>query len=468
MHKDRNKIVFSVIFLLLLAYGWQVIAKREADVWRVIGKVPSAIVRDTIDTPTYYIIRQTHEPFFRSDDLQNFTSRIIKRWHRSVDSRNFVFYPDTSLRFNREEALTREIFEAQLSSVTARFGAEYKLVGFPDRIEISFASPQRRYLYFLTWYENAPAIRSGNIEYGLGEFYISNFGLDKVVMERKRRVSNGYNEIFYLNYVGDKDPNLQDWRVQDFNLLSSYQQPEWIRHEYVGYKNPDPRSIVLLINHPDRKVRRLLYNCLNVSEFRSAFIPSRKEFHDIATVLPVGIPGAKAGLPEQSCSAADSGMAGEILLINQRSDNDETLPAYLGDLRRRTGLRIKAKKMKYDETAALINGRLRKPFSYNLFQIILDTFRPDHKAFFEFTCGEKSALDYRPKETEELFSGLLNTEEPDARVRIATELAAKLGSEAMLLPLYQTYSYIYYPKKIKNLAMGSSFTQYPEIAEFRW
>lgn len=463
-----NKIIFSVVLFSLIVFGRVAIGKKEADVWRVVGKVPVSIVRDMIDTPTYYIIRQTHEPFFRSDDLQNFTSRIIKRWHRSVDSRNFVFYPDTSLRFNREEPLTREIFESQLSSVTARFGVEYKLVGFQDRVEVSFPSPQLRYLYFLTWYENAPAIRSGDIEYGLGEFFVSHYGADKVVMERKRKVSNGYNRIIYLNYTGDKDPNLQDRRVQDFNTLSLFQQPEWLRNEYAGYKNPDPRSIALLINHPNRKVRRMLYNCLDVSSFRKAFVPKRKEFYDIATVLPVGIPGAKAGLPEQTCRATGAATAGELVLINQRSDNAETLPTYLEDLRRKTGLKIKTKKMNYEELVALINDRRRKPFSYNLYQVTLDTFRPDYNVFFEYSSGEKSVLDYRPKEAEELFSALLSKEEPEAKVRIAKELAEKLASEYMVLPLYQTHTYIYYPKKIKNLAVGSSFTQYPEIAEFRW
>lgn len=115
-----------------------------------------------------------------------------------------------------------------------------------------------------------------------------------------------------------------------------------------------------------------------------------------------------------------------------------------------------------------MNDRRRKPFSYNLFQIMLDTFRPDHNVFFEDICGEKSTLDYRPQKAEELFSDLLRAEKPDSRMRIAKELAAVVASEGMLLPLYQTYSYIYYPKKIKNLSVGSSFTQYPEIAEFRW
>lgn len=345
MPKKRDKIIFTAVLISLLACGWFLTAKKEEDVWRVVGKVPAAILRDSIDTPTYYIIRQTHEPFFRSDDLQNFTSRIIRKWNRSVDNRKFIFYPDTSLRFNREEALTRETFESQLSSVTARFGAEYELAGFQDRVEVTFSSPQSQYLYFLTWYENAPAVKKGNIEYGLGEFYISYFGADKVVMERKHPVSNGYNKIVYLDYTGDKDPNLLDRRVQDFNLLSSYQQPEWIRTEYAGYKNPDPRAIVLLINHPDREARRMIYNCLDIPGFRSAFIPSRKEFHDIASVLPVGIPGGVAGLPEQSCRAAAARSAGEIVLINQRSDNGETLPVYLENIRLHTGLDIKTRKM---------------------------------------------------------------------------------------------------------------------------
>lgn len=437
-------------------------------VWRVVGMVPPAIVRETIDTPTYYIIRQTHEPFLRFEDLQNYTSRVLKDWRRSADYRRFIFYPDTSLKFNAKDQLTKEIFEEQLSSVTARFGRDFKLTSTPDSVTVEFQSPQKQYLYFLTWYENAPAIRRGGMEYGLGEFYFTEYTPDKIVMRRKRKVSNGYNQIEFLNYTGEGDPKLQDRRIQDFNLLSAEQQPKWIRDEYAGFKNPDPRSVVLLINHPDRKVRELLYNCVDVKSFRGAFFGKTREFHDIATVLPAGIPGAKTGLPSQDCRRIKMRYDKPVSLINLRGDNFDTLPPFLAGLERETGVRITENRMEYRDLVKILNDPGREPYWYNLFQIYLDTFRPDYKVFFEYTSGEKTFLGFRSQEPEKLFERLLKADDFQAQTDTAKKLSDILGVEAMVLPLFQTYSTAYYPADVKNIVVGTGFRQYPEIADFRW
>lgn len=450
------------------AAGIAVFSGRGEKVWRVLGMVPPAIVRETIDTPTYYIIRQTHEPFLRFEDLQNYTSRVLRDWRRSADYRRFVFYPDTSLKFNDKDRLTNEIFEEQLSSVTVRFGHDFQLTSAPDSVTIEFQAPQKQYLYFLTWYENAPAIKRGGMEYGLGEFYFTEYSPEKIVMERKRKVRNGYDRIEFLNYTGEDDPKLQDRRIQDFNLLSAEQQPEWIRKEYTGFRNPDPRSVVLLINHPDRKVREFLYNCVDVGRFRGAFFGKTREFYDIATVLPAGIPGAKPGLPTQDCRRAKERYTKTVSLINLRSDNSDTLPTFLSELESESGARIAEKRMEYRDLVKILNDPGRKPYWYNLFQIYLDTFRPDYKVFFEYTSGPKTFLGFRSREAEELFQKLLKADDFPAQTAIAEKLAEVLGRESMVLPLFQTYSTVYYPPGIKNITVGTGFRQYPEIADFVW
>lgn len=469
MCRDKYKKISAVaLFFAGLPALLFFLRSGEDRVWRVVGMVPPSIIRETIDTPTYYIIRQTHEPFLRFEDLQNYTSKILLDWRRSADYRKFVFYPDLTLKFNKDERLTKEIFYEQLSSVTARFGADFKLYSASDSVTVEFPAPQRQYLYFLTWYENAPAIRRGNFEYGLGAFYISSYSQDKIVMERKRKVRNGYNRVEFLNYLGDKDPNLQDRRIQDFNLLSAEQQPEWIKAAYLGVKNPDPRSVVLLINHPDREVRKRLYNCIDVRKFRGAFFGKTKEFYDIATVLPVGIPGARAGLPRQECARGAGPVPGNISLINLRSDNADTLPEFIRNLKRDTGINIVENRMEYKDLVQLLNDPKHDPYWYNIFQIYLDTFRPDYKVFFEYTSGKKTFLGLRSSAAEELFSSLLKAEDFWSQTDIAEKLAEKIGQEGLVLPLCQTYSTVYYPNKIKNILIGNGFRQYPEVADLRW
>lgn len=471
MHWNNNKIIL-IVFSLFAFVGLSILKQNGKDgVWRVIGEIPPSINREKgIDTSTYYIIKQTHEPLFRCDDLQNYTSKILSSWSRSVDYKKFTFCPGTSLKFNKTKYLTRALFDEYLSSITIRYGAEFKLSRAADCDTVEFKIPQKKYLYFLTWYENAPAVKLDGIEYGLGEFYVLSYSEDIIIFDRKKHVKNGYNKIIYYKYAGENDPNLQNEKIQDFNLLSSFQQPEWIKKEYVGIKSPDPRTIVLLINHPDKRIRKKLYNCIDVQKFRKAFVVKRKEFYDVKTVLPVGISGAKSGLPEQFCDSGGHKLKDteDITLINQRDDNNTALTEYVDNLHKQTGIKIVVKKIGYQELVKLLKNAKRKPFSYVLLQIVLDTFRPDHKVFFEYTSGSRSFLDTHVPETEKLFSELLKAEEFDAQRKIAEDLADKLGQEALVLPLYQTYSIIYYPKGIKNMILGKSFTQYPDVADLRW
>jgi len=469
MHWNNHKIIIATALAFVIAIAVYVSRRDHNDVWQVVGELPSTISREKgIDTATYYLIRQTHEPLFRCDDLQNYSSRILKRWKRSIDYKTYYFYPDTTQSFTKDVPFTEEYFDCYISSTVAAYGRGGRVSRFAGGVQVAFDFPQKQFLYYLTWHENAPAIKAGKFEYGLGPFTVSQYNDDQMVLDRKERVRNGYNRIIYHNYQGEKDSNLQNRKIQDFNLLSPFEQPEWIKIEYLGVKNPDPRTIVLLINHPDRDLRRRLHDCLDVDGFRRAFIVKRKEFHDVGTILPVGIPGGKGGLPLQSCTGIGTSGKANVVLINQRDDNDNELLAYLKGIRTRAGVSISVRKMGYTELVSFLKDSKRKPFSYNLLQVVLDTFRPDQKVFFEYTAGEKSFLDVKARSVEKLYAEFLRADDAELKKSISEQLAEELNSEGLVLPLYQTYSTIYYPKSIRNILFGNSFSQYPEVAELRW
>lgn len=469
MRWTNHKVIIAAVLTCIVGVAVYTSHQSQNDIWQVVGELPTTISREKgIDTSTYYLIRQTHEPLFRCDDLQNYSSRILKRWERSIDYKKYYFYPDTTLKFNKDLPFTEEYFDCYMSSTVAAYGRGGRVSRITGGIQVVFDLPQRQFLYYLTWHENAPAIKAGKFEYGLGPFIVTQYNNEQMVLNRKEYVRNGYNKIIYHNYRGERDANLQNREIQDFNLLSTFEQPEWIKKEYLGVKNPDPRTIVLLINHPDINIRRRLHDCLDVDGFRRAFIVKRKEFHDVSTILPVGIPGGKGGLPQQTCTGNRPGLKANIVLINQRDDNDNELLGYLKKISHRAGIPISVKKMGYAELVSFLKDSKRKPFSYNLLQIVLDTFRPDQKVFFEYTAGEKSFLDIKPKSVEKLYAELLQADDAGAKKDISKQLAEELNSEGLVLPLYQTYSTIYYPKNIRNMTFGNSFSQYPEVADFRW
>lgn len=463
----RNNYKIAAVAIFFVAAGF-LLFRGGNDIWGVLGSIPPPIdTRKTIDTSTYYIVRQTHEPLFRADDLQNYSSKILKNWSRTADYREFLFFPKLNLRFGPHEALTPSSFYDYIGSITEKYGVPFRAERLESGVKVIFDLPQKRYLYFLTWYENAPSLRKDNFEFGLGEFYPVLHDKSRVVLKRKARIANGYNTIVFHAYNGGEDINLENRDMQDFNLLSSFQQPSWIKEEYAGIKFPDPRTIVLLINHPDEKVRRSLYGCLDVEGVRKALVPQRSEFYDVKTVLPMGIPGAKSGLPEQVCKKIGTPPDRPLIFVNQLQGNDSTLREYLRGFTERSGLPIAVRRFSYQELSSLLKAPDRPKFAYNVLLMILDTFRPDHKVFFEYTSGTKSFLDFSVPETERLFGRLLIAEDPEAQSEVAGALAGSLSERALALPLYQTYSTLYYPKYIKNVSVGNSFSQYPEIAEFR-
>ncbi len=336
----------------------------------MIGGIPPSMDRSNgISTPLYYLLKQTHEPLFRCDDLENYTSRVLKKWNRSLDYKEFIFYPDTSLKFNKKVFFTKEFFNKYINSITTQYNSKFQITYTAESVRIRFDKSQKRYLYFLTWHENAPAIKETNIEYGLGAFEIDVYSKEKIVMSRKEYVRNGFNKIVYYKYKGESDSNLENQKIQDFNLLSSFQQPEWIKKKYIGVQIPEPRTIVLLINHPDKRVRENLYNCIDVQKFRRAFVPQRKEFYDVKTVLPMGIPGAKAGLPRQICSKGKIKKHKEIIFLNQRKDNKESLKEYFDELGEEKSLKINIKNISMNALSKLLKNHKKNPFSYNLLEI---------------------------------------------------------------------------------------------------
>lgn len=64
----------------------------------------------------------------------------------------------------------------------------------------------------------------------------------------------------------------------------------------------------------------------------------------------------------------------------------------------------------------------------------------------------------KTEETEESMDMLLS---------LVDQLNTELAAAAVVLPLYQVVRTFYYPKHIKNLVVGRSFLEYPEIAALR-
>lgn len=447
-------------------------ARPGADEWGVlIGALPKSVhLKNASDTPTFYIVRQTHEPLFRQDDGQNYSSRLLKRWSRSPRSMEYVLCPSEGISFDKTEPFTPERFFLYLSSVTAVYDPTGRVELRDGCAGVRFASPRPGYLDFLARYENAPSIETGkNAEAGLGRFYVESLNADRIVLKRKEYAANGYNRIVLHEYKGPGDPLLESRNISDFNKLSDFQQPGWIRREYAGFNNIEMRVSALAINIADVKVRDAVYNCMETEKFRRAYLPDKSNFLDVRQVLPLGISGGAAGKPSQACTPARRRVLNgkTIVLANPYKTNQKQLSDFSDWLLRETGLRLIVKN--YDPrnlVSELKDPRRSKTF--DLLVMVADTVRPEYAPFFEYYLGPESALDRASRELKEGYQSLLAADGLGQKREIAVDLADRLEKGAWVLPICQTSSRLHYPGRIKNIEVGRGFSEYPEVADLRW
>ncbi len=467
----RLRLITAVFaFLIILCSPYPGRAALKSDVWGVlvVSNPDKIVLEKEGETVVSYILRQTHEPLFRKADGQNFSSRILKKWSRNLNNTEFAFCPDTGLKFDGSASFSLDFFYSYISSVTAEYSRDFSMGKGNGCAVIRFPVVKKGYLDFLTRYDKAPSVNpDGNIARGLGPFFVSDLTDKKVELRRKITVSGGYNRIVFYAYSA-ADDELKNSGISDYNKLSSSMQPNWLSRDFQGFWNIELLSAGLAINHPDKRVRGMLFNCIDVKAFREAFAPvTRKQFFDIQTVLPIGVPGAQAGKIDQRCEAYRNVKAEDLVLVNSKTNNLATLAKFTDDFYRKTGVRIKVRNFPPNQiNPMLYDNRNHRP--YNLIVLAAGALGTEVSEFLKLYSGTPLALDYVPGHVRQMFRRITSEENLEKKEHLALNLANELNKEFLVLPLYQSAGALYYPRKIKNLSVGHGAVEYPEVADLRW
>lgn len=455
------------VFLTAPYFG---LTHRESKEWgALIAGLPEKIrVSDALQSTVYYVLKQTHEPILRKDDGQNYHSKILRSWRRSLDSREYELCLRDGLRFNSGTGFTRKDFALHVSALSLLYDAATSVTERGGCVVVQFKKPRSGYLEHLTLYENSPTVkRSDIVEDGLGAFFLESISSEEIVLSRKDTLSRGYNRIAIYNYKGATDPKLRDRGIKDFNMIPLSQVPSWVMSEYHQFTTPELKSVILSINHPSKVVRQAVYNCVSVIALREAYFPLKKDFYDIQTILPIGMPGADPGLPKQNCKRIETGNKSGIALkfADWRGESMEALRQLMRDVESRSGVAISVEDFppeKFDR------GVLVSPHPYNLSVLVVDAVRPNDTAFLSPFCSNNKCFDVTIPVAERGYERMLTEENQKIRDAISVDIARELSKEYVVLPLYQNVRKLYYPKEIKQLGVGRGFLQYPEVADFRW
>ena len=417
----------------------------------------------------YYILKQTHEPYFRFQAANGeYTSKILSNWKLNYKDNSLTLCTKPETKFENNVSFNPYYIKNHLTPIFNKTKISFKTKIVLNCITFSFQNKETNILKLLSSYGNAPSVKTSykNIEYGLGEYYCQSIAADHILLVKRSNSNSYFKDIRFTNYKeGRKEEIMSNPEIEDFNRVYVADIPPWVVKNYASYGISLLQTIVLLINVKDPKIRGILYNCTDIKKLRQAFMPGQKEFFNIANILPIGMIGAKEGLAKQSCNPDYEYLKSykakaSLKLWNWKSDNLAQMTKFVENLNKH--LRLNIKLINVDENK-LIEEAFKKPHPWDLVIVALGATAPSYSAFIKYLFDDKYLLyDLKiPNNIKSVFQEISRND--DGIKSNIGKILAYLTKERSVLPLYQEVRKFYYPKDLKNLGLGNTLLEYPEV-----
>ena len=452
-----------IIFSLLLLCSASCSKKSNDDTWDIIAFGLPKIITPSIANINMglYILKQTHEPLFRYKKRTELYSNLLNNWDRDLKYQHFNFCIKSNLYFSKGNPYEVDHLKQDLSKVAVKLSSKFKIGVNGKCIKIQFEYAQKSFLDMLTKYKNAPSRSTQNNKWdnGLGHFKITNITNKKISLKRKVQVEDGYNKVNFWAYSGKDDPVLTFSGIEDYNRVLIQDLPANKLKSYQKFNVAVLQTINLVLNVKDAELRKDLFNCLEINEFRQAFMPEQKDFLDVGTILPIGIPYSRKEKILQNCKPKKS--IGIVKFYNWNKSSTNSLKSYFSNLQKRTGLSIQVIDITMSQFVEMI---LKSPHPYDLTVVALDATDVNYNAYFSPIIDEKSVVDIERKELQKLYEKFKANKPNEQSVDAITSQILK---RHLLLPLYQEVRDFYFPKHVKSLTLGKNDLEYLEISELR-
>lgn len=460
----------NVSFLLILiSYLSLIVGCTTKDhVWRVaiVGTPARIIPTDIHLLTTSYILKQTHEALFIKDRNNNFRSTILDRWERSEDYRIFHLCIKTPKAFDEGQFFTSEDLRKHIERILHRQKTpKFHLVRDNDCVGLEFSKSFIDFLFIFSDLENSPSKPSKiiGVENGLGDFLVKEFTKDLVRLKRKWNSPDYINQIDFYNIEAiAKKPEIMA-TLDDINHLFLKSISALPKDKFIHFDYRPLKEYVLLINHPEKEIRRAIFDCVNINKLRVAAYLEENDFIDVSTLIPVGIPGGKLGQVVRNCvgPSAIRKLGNKPLSlkiwesINEAGIRESFVPVFEDMIKSNFVI----EKEKYSD---LIRDVVER--NYDLFLVVVDTRESSYIPFFEYVFDkEKSFVNHKISEGIKLFEKLKETRDLRKQFEISIKLQEMVFSEYLVLPIYQPIRRFYYPKNVSGLFLLDDFLDFPKL-----
>ena len=455
--------ILSLLLCVLALFG----CRRETHVWKGVIMGSTENVRPSLahSSLVSYVLKQTHEPFFRFDGNHQLTSRILKHWERSEDYKTFVLCIDDKAEFEPGLPLNTDDVSRSLAQLQGELSATHDAKN-GNCVTAKFNKPQLLFFDSLTDLAMSPTrpTKNPHVDVGLGAFRVESLNEKEIVLTRKLAAAGKrFDRIELTNVQTMKPEDLNDHSIQEFNLITRDKVPDWVRSEYAAYPISHLSLYIVLFNNPDQRIRQALANCLSVPEMRAAFFPSSTNTHDVGSLFPVGVRGAIEGPPHQNCPAEKLSVKKPVKFLNWKPERHAALLEVFKRVSDKTGIPIEV------EDVSLTENTHRVLYLHSGFDMTVISMENDHAQYSDFLelliDPAKKFHSVKLPDLEKRFQQLKATADEHDREALALELNNEVLRRGMALPLMQPIGQMLYPKNLKAVRFGSSFSEYPEIGE---
>ncbi len=411
-----------------------------------------------------YVIHQTHKPLFQRNEDGQYTSAVLEKWSQSRDGLEIELCPSTSVFVGKDQLFTTARLENFLATRMGELGARAKFSSIGSCLMVRFENPNHEFIETFAHFENAPSwSNSSPFEDGLGDFYVAESATDhRMVLLRKYPTQNGFKRIVVHAYKNKEQAEnlVKAGGIEDINRISPDLVPDSLKKNYSDYGVVLLHTGVLLINARDARIRKAIYNCLDIEKFRRAFSPTQSYFKSVKTILPIGAPGAKEGLAAQDCKPTKNARA---RFWNWKDNNRDQLRAYLKEFSKVSGVEVDYSDIPLSTLMDVVGRKIR---DYDMLVVGLSATEFHYRDFYQYLVDPKStmisavALDYS-RELKDIDS---KPNDQDVLAKV-DKIDRAIADQAIALPLFQQTRHFYFPRSLKGLKFGGNSLEHPVVAE---
>jgi MarR-like DNA-binding transcriptional regulator SgrR of sgrS sRNA len=337
-------------------------------------------------------------------------------------------------------------------------------------VKITLKKPDPRYFEKLTGVASTvtSASRSfGGFPIGLGPYRVKARSEDQVVLEATPGRVKGSFKVIEFRRFRDVLSDYADG-VMDFNHTGQVTIPDEIEKNFQRVSRPFFKSYALIVNFPDRDLRRRFANCFPAEQLRTSLAMPLKSTPGF---LPTGIQGSDqvTPLPRTTSRAVCTPKSDQtITFFNYRPELRLDLQRLLAEKGPNLPIRLHYQEGSLDELA-------RRIFQDDKLAAVIgfDSSTSNSSAYAEAATFFESFM--REARSERVISkpipGLAElvrkaAQTSDAQIKSETYRKAHqlLLDSGYVIPLGQLDAEQFYPKTIRNIVWSDRISGFPDIS----